>query len=237
MSTTIVPLAGPDFYSEEFGIRPLYPIKCMELLDYILSKRSWIKAPSQKRNQLIFVLREQDPYTQIMRTFISKKYPSADVVTISCLSLGAPLSVLSGLGVLQYHDVPVIIDLADILFDTVEEDLENYFEKDETVDGIIPYFQSSDPKYSYVQLDGVCVTEAREKKVISSHASTGVYFFRNTAAYLQSVLYCLQHPDICRVGNSFFVCPSMNGLIKAGRKVQGVPVHNVEPISRLFHET
>jgi hypothetical protein len=236
MSVIIVPIAGPDFYSKEFGVRPLYPMGQSTLIEYVLKQRFWFKSVARGNSQLIFVLRKEGLHTEEMRLFIDSKFPSADTIILSRLSAGAPLSALAGISLSEHHDVPVIVDLADIAF-SMSWDSTSYFRENQDVDAVVPYFRSDDPKFSYLKLNGVRVIEAREKQVISSNASAGVYFFRDVSTYLRAVIYCLQHPDMCKVGSAFFVCPSINGLIENGRQVHAIEVENVEPISALFHES
>lgn len=129
-----------------------------------------------------------------------------------------------------------MIDLADIAFSS-RFDPGSFFQApgNEGVAAVIPYFQSTDPKFSYLRLQGSRVLEAREKMVISSHASAGVYIFRDTASYLEAAAYCIRTPAVCKVGGASFVCPSVNGLIAAGRSVEGVLIEDAEPIGGLFH--
>lgn len=235
MALIIIPLAGPDFVTKQFGIRPLYPVGDTTLLEYVLLKRPWIKNLSNE-DRLVFILREEGGHTKKMCSFIKKRFPTANTVVLGALSLGAPLSALAGIALSKNQNQPVIIDLADIAFDLSWNPIE-YFEKNLQVDAVVPYFISQDPKFSYLRLNGPTVLEAREKQVISSCASAGVYCFRGVSIYLQAVAYCLQHPDICKVGASFFVCPSINGLISTSRQVHALRVDCADPISALFHES
>jgi hypothetical protein len=236
MPLLIVPLAGPDFYSEKFGIRPLYPIGNLTLIETVFSSRPWISGNSLVSNQIVFVLRDEGPNTKIMQRFIKKKYPSAQTVLLSSYTVGAPLSALAGISIFTSHRSPVVIDLADISFD-MPQDFNTYFFKHPNVDAIVPYFNSEDPKFSYLKLDGPNVIQASEKQIISSNASVGVYFFRDVVTYLKSIIFCLENPKICKCGNSFYICPSLNGLIVEGRQVHALEVKNVQPFSAMFRNS
>jgi CTP:molybdopterin cytidylyltransferase MocA len=232
MSLTIVPLAGPDFYTARFGIRPLYPVGGRTLIEHVLGSRAWLRDGAS--DTLVFVLREEGAHTATMRAFLAQRYPQAAVVVLDRLSAGAPLSALAGVALAQQPDTPLLIDLADIAF-TLAWDPAQYFAAHPQVDAVVPYFESDDAKFSYLTLDGPRVLMAREKHVISSHASAGVYAFRDVASYLRALAYCVQHPHICRVGAALFVCPAVNGLITGTREVHALPVGQVEPVSALFH--
>jgi hypothetical protein len=236
MSVIIVPLAGPDFFTEKFGIRPLYSVGDSTILEYVLGQRPWIKQASEGNGQLVFVLRKEGLHTDKMQSYLSEKYPFANTVTLDSFSCGAPFSALAGISLAKQHDVPVVVDLADIAFETTLDPVQ-YFRQHEKTDAIVPYFQSRDPKFSYLRLDGSAVLEAREKSVISSNASAGVYVFRNIASYLQAIQYGITHESISKVNGVFFVCPTVNGLITEDRNVHAIEVSNANPVSTVFHET
>ncbi|MES2823701.1 MAG: hypothetical protein V4732_08875 [Pseudomonadota bacterium] len=234
MSVVIVPLAGPDFYTPEFGIRPLFPMRGSTLIDYVLNKRSWMPEVRSGQGQLIFVLREVGVYTTQTLEYINKCFPFASTVVLGDLTHGASFSALAGLSLTKEFNTPVIIDLADIDYE-LTWDHDKYFQTYKNVDAVVPYFTSDNKKFSYLKLDGVRVLEAREKFVISSNASCGVYYFRNIDAYLRALIFSVQTPGICKYKESFFVCPSINGLIAGDREVHAINVNNVEPISAMFH--
>ena len=235
MSLVIVPLAGPDFYTDRFGVRPLYPVGNVTLIEHVLGGRPWMPRILSDDGQLVFVLRETGRPTEEMLAFLAKKYPSAGTVVLGSLSAGAPLSALAGIALARHHAAPVIIDLADIAFD-LAWDPTDYFRHHESVDAVVPTFTSDDPKFSYLATEGKRVVAAREKQVISNQASAGVYCFRDVPTYLRATSYCLRHPNVCKVGAALFLCPSVNGLITTERDVHVIDVQNAEPIGRIFHQ-
>lgn len=233
MSLIIIPLAGQDFYSKKFGIRPLYPVGNTTLIERILSNRFWIN-DSNKNNQILFVLLEVGAPTKTLQAFIADKFPSAYTIVLSNTSLGAPFSALAAIALATDPTMPVIVDLADINF-SVPLNVNDYFSNHPEVMGLIPYFESRDPKYSYLKLSGKEVLETREKEVISNSASAGVYVFRDVRTYLNAMTYALNNPKKCSINNIFYICPIFNGLISSGQKVHAISVDDVEPIGRLFH--
>lgn len=235
MALVIVPLAGPDFYSQEFGIRPLYKLRngC-HLIDDVLLNRPWISKALKGNGLIVFVLRGFGEHTQIMMEHIRNVFKNAEIVVISSLSMGAPFSAAAAISQVRNLNEPIIVDLADILFDTTI-DVDLYFNENPAVSSLIPYFQSSSKKFSYLRLDGDRVLEAKEKQVISSNASAGVYCFRSIFEYLEALTFCMGHEDICKFNNSFFLCPSINGLIQSDKFVAAVKVKNANPIGEIFH--
>lgn len=151
MALIIIPLAGPDFYTEKFGIRSLYPLGDTTLIEHVLSNRFWMHDEIGK-NQIVFVLLDMGTHTKDMQGFIAQKFPLAHNVVLSSVSPGAPFSALAGLALSSDINAPVVIDLADIRF-SLSLDIEAYFSHHPRVMGLIPYFQSGDPKFSYLRIE------------------------------------------------------------------------------------
>jgi hypothetical protein len=233
MSLIIIPLAGPDFYTEKFGIRPLYPLGDTTLIEHVISNRFWVNH-TDEGNQIVFVLLDVGAPTKTMQDFIAKKFPTARCVILSNVSSGAPFSALAGLALSNEFNTSVIVDLADIGF-SLSINVEAYFASYPKVMGLIPYFESLSTKFSYLRIEGGKVLEAREKELISNYASAGVYIFRNVHAYLEAILFSLCNPSKCTKNNIFYVCPMLNGLISDHQEVHAIAVDNVEPLGQLFH--
>ena len=53
----IIPLAGPDFYRKEYGIKPLTKYNEDTLINFILNSRPWIYNKEILNEDLIFILR------------------------------------------------------------------------------------------------------------------------------------------------------------------------------------
>jgi NDP-sugar pyrophosphorylase family protein len=86
------------------------------------------------------------------------------------------------------------------------------------LDGLIMTFDSTHPKWSYVRTDenGRAV-EAAEKKVISNHATAGLYYFKHGSDFIGAT-EAMIYKDI-RFNNQFYVCPSYNELILEDKKI------------------
>jgi dTDP-glucose pyrophosphorylase len=124
---------------------------------------------------------------------------------------------------------PLCVDLADILFDDDADPL-NYFRAPDA-GGLLLTFPSSNPVYSYAELDSDgAVLRTAEKKVISSHASAGVYFFRDAATFLRSVAHSLENREALAHNNLLFVCPLFNGVLANGAKVGVAQVRNIRDV-------
>jgi hypothetical protein len=225
----IVPLAGPDFYHPELGAKALSSVDGQPLIARGLRSRPWVQSGALKDSDLTFVLRAGAQLPQLVR-FLEETFPGSSHLVLSQTTSGALTSALAGVGLLEGFGEPLVIDLVDILY-TCSVDLQSLFARDRDVAGIIPYFKSDLPVYSYLQLDGDRVVRAREKEVISDNASAGTYFFRDAAAFTGAVTRTLELDGTGAAWpRAFFVCPSFNALVEGGRKVVGVQVGDVVPL-------
>ena len=94
-----------------------------------------------------------------------------------------------------------------------------YAFKADSIDGGILTFKASHPKWSYARLsDDGFVAEVAEKKVISEHATVGIYYWAHGSDYVK---YAEQMIDEnFRVNGEFYVAPIFNFAIRDGKKVR-----------------
>jgi hypothetical protein len=231
---SIVPLAGPDFVHSSLGIKPLISVDGEPLLKKVITSRPWWRDGSLQPANIIFVLRDI-PETSNLIPYLDEWFPGAKRVFISSLTSGALMSALAGVSLVKDFDTPLCIDLVDIIYNSNESILDFFADKD--IGGVVPYFTSSEPCYSYFTIDDRgLVTQAREKQVISQNASAGTYFFRDTNTFLQAAAFSLANREELSVKGILFVCPAMNFLIDSGLKVMPFQANEVRSISKIFHE-
>jgi len=226
----VVPLAGPDLYDPERGFRPLQAFAGRGILETALRGRAWALDGSLGSSDYVFVLRET-PRLDVLRCYLESGWPGSRVATVSTLTGGALFSALAGVALVE-GDETLCIDLADIFFDGPAPFWSNWARE---VGAVTPCFLSDDPAYSYLRREGEVVVEAAEKRVISDRASAGVYFFRDCIVYLQAAAHSILNRRALAYRNTLFVCPSMNGVLAAGLKVEAPLVTNVIPMSKAFH--
>jgi hypothetical protein len=220
----IVPLAGPDCYSS-LGIRPLTPVGDSTLVKTVLASR-W------KQVQYVFILREHEALPTLKR-YLQHTFEGCRIIVMSHLTKGAAITALTGISLTEL-DQPVAIDLADITYEG-HPNVEQAFAADAQLAGLIPYFESSEPQYSYLKLGTEEeVLDVAEKDVISTHATAGVYAFRDAALYLRAVSYALDHQETHK--GLYFACPLYKGLIRQQYRIRGFPVDIAGQYSLSFHD-
>jgi hypothetical protein len=227
----IVPLAGPDFHDPAYGVKPFIRVGGETLIEATLGRRAWLRNGLLRNADIVFVLRDTSCAADAA-TRLSQMFPGARFVFLSDGTGGALLSALAGVS-LARDKGPVVVDLADLAFDTDDETSAQLAAP--RVDGFIPWFHSTDPAYSYLRFEDRRIVETAEKRVISSHASAGVYSFATVAHFLRAAAGCLANPAAHRVRGALFVCPAYNVLIAEGCRIEGGEVGNVQAYSKLFH--
>jgi len=232
MISCIVPLAGPDFNTEKHGIKPLVPIEGEPLIKKVLKSRSWYNS-LLREEAITFVLRDSEGTDKAI-AYLQEEFSGCHFVKLSGLSKGALLSALAGSSLISNYDQPVVVDLADIIFQGEWNPIE-IFAENPLIGGIIPYFNSINPKYSYLELSGQWVRQTAEKKVISDAASAGVYFFRDLPMFLEAAADSIRFDKLYSYNNNMFLCPAMNGIICRNKLVKAVSVQDVVELSLFFH--
>jgi dTDP-glucose pyrophosphorylase len=101
----------------------------------------------------------------------------------------------------------------DLTVSTLVHNCDTYFHADQVWndliqsqnDGALMLFKSNESRWSYALLNEECskIIDVREKKVISEHASTGTYYFKNTYELLANIKFIISK-DI-RENNEFYL--------------------------------
>lgn len=227
---SIIPLAGGDFYNESYGVKPLVEIDGEPLIQRAIKSRSWYKNGETDFEHTIFVLRETE-HTEGFRDYIKENFPKSKIVTISQLSGGALMSALAGASMITDYNAAVVVDLVDIIYDSSSFSPTDIFMNDPSVGGVLPYFNSDNEKYSYIEISGGYALQVAEKRVISNNASAGTYFFKNISVFLSSVMESVSFDKLYSYKDILFLAPAFNAVVRNGMRVLPVEVKDVNPVS------
>ena len=221
----IVPLAGPDFILDCGKLKAELNLDGEPLLRRVLTSRPWAKTLASHNYSFVFF---DAPETRAFAAdAILDWYPDATVTFISSYTRGAALSAMAGMATGEDVDVHIIVDLADILYES-ELDPALVFDTNSNCGSIALTFQADNPAYSYISLDSSgFFDKAVEKQVISNNASAGTYIFRDMATYIRALAYGLDNKASQTYRDLFFVCPLFNGVKAQGKSVILEPVTNV----------
>lgn len=146
---------------------------------------------------------------------LQEKY-NCHVLSTNKLTEGAACTILLSSWKINNED-PLLLANSDQI---VESDL-NLFIKDSearNLDGSILTFYADHPKWSYAKLDeNGYLVELREKKVISKHATVGLYYYRRGRDFVNSAIEMIANND--RANNEFYTAPAYNYSLRAGLKI------------------
>jgi len=225
----IIPLAGPDIYSEDTGFKPSWEYQGEPLISKVIQSRPWW-GKQLYENDLVFIIRSM-PRAAELRELLSSAFLSSRIVEIPDTTRGAVLSVLAGISVIKDYDEPIIVDLADIFFNC-DIDINNIFLNQRNITGVIPFFESDNSKYSYLKInDHGEVLRTVEKSVISKFASAGVYIFRKMSCFLSATSYSVDNRTKVSHNNMLYLCPSFNGIIGKNQVVKALKVTDIVDIA------
>jgi hypothetical protein len=111
-------------------------------------------------------------------------------------------------------DLPLFITPGDAI---IPENIYEKFRKKSLISNqeiSLIVFDSHNPKYSYMRmLDGKLV-EVSEKKVISSQATTGIYYFKSAHLFIECAEWAIMNN--IRTNNLFFLAPALNYAVVKG---------------------
>jgi NDP-sugar pyrophosphorylase family protein len=144
--------------------------------------------------RFIFSVRPQDE-EKFRRLF------PTEIVVVDTVQDGAAMGVLITKNLIQNE--PLIIANSDQFVDI---DINDFIDTD--LDARIMTFYSDHPKWSYAKTCDGLVTEVAEKKVISEHATVGIYYFKNGSDFVLACGRMIE--DNFRVNGEFYTCPAYN---------------------------
>ena len=228
----LVPLASPCYCTDSF-IKGLLPSPHDPLLFTALKSRPW---SNHRSVCYTFILLDNAISRDFYKQYILDWFPNSKAVFLSEPTNGAALSVVSGISLSKINSTePIIIDLADFTFSC---------DREFSIEGLSQAayaftFISDQPNYSYFTSNASNkILMAAEKKVISSKASVGVYFFQSSALYLSLVSMALLKPTKFTYKDMLYVSPLFN-LLEKNQFLQSdgylIDVYNVTDLSMTYY--
>lgn len=208
----VIPAAGLGKRFAEVGYlypKPLIDVAGRPMIERVLKNIEGLGDP-------VIILQKQHCMQYAADKLIRQIEPRASIQTVDGLTEGAACTVLLA----EQHidpDRELIIANSD---QVVDYDLSLFIDsmRKRKADGGILTFFADHPKWSYAAVgeDG-WVSEVAEKKVISAHATVGIYYFRTGRQFLAATRRMIDKN--VRVNGEFYVCPVFNELISEGGKV------------------
>lgn len=180
----VIPMAGQGqrFVTSNFSLpKPLIKIGATAMYRYVLGC-----LPLHMASQLIFLVRPHN-YLDELIADIKTHYSlyNYKIIILERDTQGQAETVLKGMSAIDPSKPTLIHNCDTYVYSHVpwENILQN------KIDGAMVLFQANDPKWSYAKLDNnkSQILDVREKEVISSYASTGTYFFKDSRELLTNI--------------------------------------------------
>lgn len=191
--------------------KPFIPVHGVPMIKVVMDNL----APSEP-HRFILVCQNDHIKEFDLDTKLKGYAKNVEVVGIDGITEGQVCTVLKAKSFFD-NDEPLMTANSDQYIDfDINDYLKEMRLKD--LDGMIMTMDSLDPKWSYAKTDERgFVTETAEKKVISNHATVGIYNFKRGRDLIASAEQMIA--DNIRVNNEFYTCPCYNYLVKDGKKV------------------
>lgn len=214
MLNIVIPMAGAGSRFAKVGYKepkPLIPVHGVPMVQLVIENLR----PSTP-HRFIFICRTEHLQSfnlgERLRSWAGE---NSLVLTVDQLTEGAACTVLLAKHLID-NDMPLMIANCDQYVDASIDDYLADMDR-RGLDGIMMTLTANDAKWSYVALnDSGLVTECVEKKVISQHATVGIYNFRKGSDFVRAADAMIAKN--LRVNNEFYVAPVYNQLIEEGAK-------------------
>jgi dTDP-glucose pyrophosphorylase len=206
----VIPMAGSGSRFAEKGYtlpKPLIEFKGKPMIEHVVDNLN-IDA------QYTFIVQEEHIKKYDVDVILKRIVPNYNLVVLDGVTDGAARSMLYAKKFIN-NISPLFIVNSDNIIEWDNIDVMRSFEGR---DGGIVLIEAEGPKWSYAKLDddGI-VTEVAEKIQISTHATTGHYYWgmgKDFVRYAEEMI----EKDI-KFNNEFYIAPVYNLAIKAGKKI------------------
>ena len=211
----VMPVVGRASRFREYGYtnpKPLIEIKGKPMVKWATDSLPFITP-----EQMIFVvLKDHIDEFQIDEKLRSLYSDKIRIVVANSVTEGAACSVLLAKKYIDNDDGLIVYNTDQYFKSPVGNAISN---KNQDIAGLIPVFQSNNPRWSFVKVDreGFAL-ETAEKVPISSHATVGLYYFLRGSDFVWAAEQMIKKN--IRRNNEFYVCPVYNELIRKGMKIK-----------------
>jgi HAD superfamily hydrolase (TIGR01509 family) len=213
----MIPMAGAGTRFSQAGYtfpKPLIEVHGKPMIQVVVEN---LNMPNARH---IFAVQKEHLDKYNLEPFLKLLRPNCTIVPFEGVTQGAAETVLTSLrwDSLLNDKHPLIIANSDQFVEwNVNETMYSFSQPG--IDGGIVTFEATHPKWSYVGLDeSGFVNEVAEKRVISTHATCGIYYWRETSNFMINAVKMMDKN--IRVNNEFYVAPVFNEAIGEGAKIK-----------------
>ncbi len=218
----VMPIAGSGSHFVEKGYKLPKPL--IEIRGKHMIKWATDSIPFARPRDMVFItLKEHEKKYNLEQKLRELYSDEITVLTVNRVTEGAACTVLLAKDLINTNEELIIYNTDQYFRVSVESAIKNL-----PVDfsGLIPVFQSTNPKWSFAKTDAnSVVTQIAEKVPISTNATAGLYYFR----YGKDFAWAAQQmiAKNIRHNNQFYVSPVYNELIARGDKILAVRISHL----------
>lgn len=209
----VIPAAGQGKRFAEAGYqhpKPLIDINGQPMISIVLDNFKDI-------GKNIVLMQKGHINKYCVSDILKKEYLNIELIPVDGLTDGAACSVLLAKELINNNNELIIANSDQhISFNH----LQNFIDTARMckVDGSIMTFKSTNIKWSYAKVgEEYKVVEVAEKKVISNHATVGIYYYKHGKDFVRYAEQMIRKN--IRTNNEFYVCPVFNEFILDGKVI------------------
>lgn len=209
----IIPMAGQGSRFSKSGFtlpKPLIKVAHKEMYQHAVDC-----LPLEKATNVVFIVRISE-FSDFLIQHIKKNYfnkYNCSIVLLGKDTQGQAETVLKSAESLDLKE-PTLIHNCDtfITFSWPQDQLNE-------CDGAVVLFSSNESRWSYAKLNDKCnkIVDMQEKKVISSYASTGTYFFKDTSYLLNNIQKVIKENR--RENNEYYLSTIYSLMIESNKNI------------------
>lgn len=209
----LIPMAGAGSRFSAAGYtfpKPLIEVNGIPMIELVVNNLN-IEA------NYIFIVQKSHYEKYNLRSMLQQIAPNCKIVIVDGVTEGAACTSLLAREFID-NDNPLLIANSDQF---IEWDSSKFMYSvyNEDIDGALLAFDSHHPKWSYAAVDSDnFIIEIAEKKVISPHATVGIYFWKKGREYVDYAGKMIANNT--RTNGEFYICPVYNEAITAGKKIK-----------------
>lgn len=208
----LVPIAAedPEFDAHGYDVpKPLIDVRGQPMIKWAMSSVEWVDPSSY-----IFPVLESHIAQYAIDDRLRELFgPRIEIVPIDGMTDGAARTALRAKQHLSDEELVVLFG-DQYIRGPVQSTIQHT-----DSDGLIAVFNASDPRWSYAKTNekGV-VTKVAEKKVISSNATVGLYYFNSGTDFVEGTEQMIRKN--VRTNGLFYVSPVYNELVEMNKRIE-----------------
>ncbi len=204
----LIPMAGAGSRFTEAGYslpKPLIDVKGKPMIQHVVENIAI-------DGKYIFIVQKEHYEMYSLKYILKLIKPDCKIIITDGLTEGAACTTLLAKDYINNKN-KLLIANSDQWIDWSHSHFIDYVIRKKAKGSILTFISES-PKHSFARIVDGKISEVAEKKVISNHATVGIYYWQNGSDYVHYANDMIKKN--IRFNNEFYVCPVYNQLIKDG---------------------